>query len=69
MVTAKCPSCQSQINVGAHPEMGQRVICSTCSAELDVVWLYPVALDLSEYSLQWLSQNTYEENTAITKTL
>lgn len=45
MVKAECPACGSKIEVGAKPRLGQKVLCSDCDAELEVVWLDPVELD------------------------
>ena len=45
MAYADCPSCDSNVNVGGHPRMGQKVVCQTCDASLEVVWLDPLELD------------------------
>lgn len=45
MVKAECPACNAMTNVSAKPKMGQRVVCSVCDTELEVVWLSPVELD------------------------
>lgn len=45
MVNAECPSCGTHINLTLSPKMGQQVVCSSCKAELEVVWLEPVQLD------------------------
>jgi lysine biosynthesis protein LysW len=45
MVKAECPACNSNVNLGAKPKMGQRVKCNSCNTELEVVWLDPVELD------------------------
>jgi lysine biosynthesis protein LysW len=45
MIKADCPSCNGKVNLGAKPKLGQRVVCPTCNAELEVVWLDPVELD------------------------
>lgn len=45
MVKAECPACGNKVNVGPKPRMGQRISCSSCDAELEVVWLEPVELD------------------------
>lgn len=45
---AECVSCEALIEVGAHPELGDIVICPKCDARLMVVWLDPVELDWAE---------------------
>jgi alpha-aminoadipate carrier protein LysW len=45
MAKADCPACGANINIGPKPRMGQRIKCTTCSTELEVVWLEPIELD------------------------
>jgi lysine biosynthesis protein LysW len=45
MAKADCPSCGNKVPLGPKPKMGQRVKCSACYTELEVVWLEPVELD------------------------
>ena len=45
MAKADCPACGAQINIGLKPRMGQRIKCTACSTELEVVWLEPIELD------------------------
>jgi lysine biosynthesis protein LysW len=45
MIMAQCPSCGAQVSIFTKPKMGQRVQCSKCESELEVVWLEPVELD------------------------
>jgi lysine biosynthesis protein LysW len=33
------------VNVGSQPRVGKQVVCETCGAELEVVWLDPIELD------------------------
>lgn len=42
---AECPQCGYEISVGSQPRIGQQVTCSSCGAELEVVWLDPLELD------------------------
>lgn len=44
-VRTRCLACQVAIDVGPHPDLGQRVICPACNTAFDIVWLYPVHLD------------------------
>ena len=45
MVSAKCPACSGETYLIVNPKMGQAVRCSSCGAQLEVVWLDPVELD------------------------
>ena len=45
MVMAQCPSCGAQVSIYTKPKMGQKVKCTTCESDLEVVWLEPVELD------------------------
>ena len=44
-VTAPCPSCNYQVNLGATPEEGQKVMCANCGDNLEVISLQPLELD------------------------
>ncbi len=45
MKTAPCPDCGSEVTVGSQPHIGKQVVCESCGAELEVVWLDPIELD------------------------
>jgi len=45
MTVATCPDCERKINLGPDPEEGQRVTCSNCKADLEVISLTPPELD------------------------
>lgn len=45
MVIAFCLDCEHKINLGAHPVEGQKVRCSNCGAELEILSLKPLELD------------------------
>lgn len=46
MPTAACPECEEKVFVDAEAEQGDVVICEECGADLEVVGLDPVELDL-----------------------
>jgi len=46
MQKAKCPQCQQDVSIGSHPAIGKVVRCDGCGAELEIVWLDPIGLDL-----------------------
>ncbi len=39
-----CPECDREINFPS-PQIGQRVICPHCNADLEVIGLNPIELD------------------------
>jgi lysine biosynthesis protein LysW len=45
MAVAFCPECGQGIQLGAQPHEGQRVACSECGAELEVISVRPLELD------------------------
>ena len=48
MPTAVCPECDEEVYVDAESEQGDTVTCDECGAELEVVGLDPIELDLYE---------------------
>lgn len=48
MPTATCPECEEKVYVDAESEQGDVVSCDECGADLEVVGLDPVELDLFE---------------------
>ncbi|MBK7707747.1 MAG: hypothetical protein IPN69_06025 [Acidobacteria bacterium] len=48
MPTAICPECDEEVYVDADSEQGDVVSCDECGADLEVVGLDPVELDLHE---------------------
>lgn len=51
MLTPSCPSCGHEIQLDHLPEMGARVVCPACRAELEIIWLFPLELERSEEAL------------------
>lgn len=45
MQNAECPQCGNEVEVGSQPRIGKPVVCKSCGAELEVVWLDPLELD------------------------
>jgi lysine biosynthesis protein LysW len=43
--TAECPDCGKEVPVRLPIEMGQRVLCPNCRADLEVVETVPLELD------------------------
>ena len=48
MPTAICPECDEEVYVDADSEQGDVVSCDECGADLEVVGLDPIELDLYE---------------------
>jgi lysine biosynthesis protein LysW len=55
MLTVSCLECQQRIHLGPGPKIGQLVICKSCNAELEVIWLFPICLDNLEITDQILA--------------
>lgn len=48
MPSTACPECEEKVFVDAESEQGDVVTCEECGAELEVVGLDPLELDLYE---------------------
>jgi alpha-aminoadipate carrier protein LysW len=44
---ANCPECAAEIELSADVEEGEIVVCGDCGAELEVVSVDPIQLDLA----------------------
>ncbi len=42
---ARCPDCDETIRPRTTPRIGQKITCSTCDAELEVVGINPLELE------------------------
>jgi len=61
MPTAVCPECDEEVYVDADSEQGDTVTCDECGAELEVVGLDPIELDLYEGGAGDLDDDLEEE--------
>ncbi len=50
MPTAICPECDEEVYVDAESEQGDIVSCDECGADLEIVGLDPIELDIYEDS-------------------
>lgn len=50
MPTAICPECDEEVYVDAESEQGDIVSCDECGADLEIVGLDPLELDISQDS-------------------
>ena len=48
MPTSICPECDEEVYVDAEIEQGDRVSCDECGAQLVIVGLDPIEMDLYE---------------------
>jgi alpha-aminoadipate carrier protein LysW len=48
MPTAICPECDEDVYVDADSEQGDIVSCDECGADLEIVGLDPIELDIHE---------------------
>ncbi len=48
MVKSNCPKCRHEVEVTPPVEIGKQLICPKCLAQLEVIWLYPLFIDLAE---------------------
>jgi alpha-aminoadipate carrier protein LysW len=46
--TGTCPECDADVHVDTDTDKGESVSCEECGAELEVVGLDPVELDIVE---------------------
>jgi len=54
-MTAVCPSCDAEIEVGITPQIGLRLDCPVCDASLKIIWLDPIELDW------WDEEDEYDD--------
>lgn len=47
MPTGTCPECDADVHIDENTDKGDVVSCSDCGAELEVVGLDPVELDVA----------------------
>jgi lysine biosynthesis protein LysW len=45
MITSTCPECDHDVQIETAPNVGERVICSSCGTILVVIQVSPVQLD------------------------
>jgi lysine biosynthesis protein LysW len=46
-VSGKCPACNSYLKIHYPLEINQQVVCSDCGLKLEVIWLYPLELEMT----------------------
>ena len=62
MISVPCPVCQSKLEIMIEPDIGYHLNCKSCQAELEVIWLYPITLDIPENNYSITSQVPSERN-------
>ena len=58
MAVATCPECLQEVRFVGQPDIGRYTQCEACGMGLEVVWLFPLALDY----LNELNQTSNESN-------
>lgn len=48
MPTGTCPDCEADVHVDTDADKGDIMVCDECGAQLEVVGLDPVELDIVE---------------------
>ena len=65
-IVAKCPDCQSDINLPPKPELWMRITCPECGTQLEIVdedpWELDYAEDFDEDELDSDFENELEED-------
>lgn len=61
MPTTVCPECDEEVYVDADSEQGDVVSCDECGADLEIVGLDPIELDLYEGGSGLDDDDDYEE--------
>jgi hypothetical protein len=46
MIRTGCLSCEAELEIEQSPEVGQKISCPRCLATLEVIWLFPLTMDL-----------------------
>jgi alpha-aminoadipate carrier protein LysW len=61
MARVYCPDCDGAITVSSEVELGQKIICPHCEAELEVISLDPLELDWA-YDWSWEEDEEEEDD-------
>lgn len=61
---AKCPLCRENVHISPKFKVGDRVICTGCDAQLEIVSLVPLELDwpYDSYDYNYQDDDYYEES-------
>ena len=62
MPTATCPECEEKVYVDADSEQGDIVSCDECGADLEVVGLDPIELDVYEGKDGYNDYDDYDDD-------
>ena len=54
-VVTPCPECETDLDLGPQPRLGQNITCPECWAYLKIISLEPLALawDVEEIDAEW----------------
>lgn len=62
---AKCPLCMESVHLGSKVDVGDRVICPGCDAQLEIVSLFPPEIDWpydDDYEYYYEDDDFFEED-------
>ena len=62
MPTTACPECEEKVFVDAEAEQGDILTCEECGADLEIVGLDPVELDVYEEGDDKDDADDYEDD-------
>ena len=48
MISVRCPVCLFELEIKDEPRIGHKIICLNCESDLEVIWLFPITVGLSE---------------------
>jgi lysine biosynthesis protein LysW len=51
-----CPACNMHLKINLPLEINQQVVCSDCGSKLEVIWLYPLELEMTEGSTHQMGE-------------
>lgn len=46
-MSALCVECDAELNIGGRVRIGQRIICSNCGVQLEVISTHPLEVDVA----------------------
>lgn len=60
MASTFCPDCDGKLTINPAAKIGQRLVCTHCDAELEVISTEPLELDWA-YDWSWDEEEEEEE--------
>lgn len=60
-LSGNCPDCDTSITFVVMPQLGQKVFCGLCNAQLEVAYLRPIMLDFADDDVSQDNDDYYFE--------